>query len=87
MPLLIDQHTGSVTYIETIHGDSFFFKTADAVEFFKLIFHFATKTIFIIFLRFFSCEICKKKNMEYLFLDSNDICIWISRFNHAGLNN
>jgi len=33
MPLLIDQHTGSVTYIETIHGDSFFFKTADAVEF------------------------------------------------------
>ncbi len=30
MPLLIDQHTGSVTYIETIHGDSFFFKIADA---------------------------------------------------------
>jgi len=30
MPLLIDQHTGSVTYIETIHGDSFFFKIANA---------------------------------------------------------
>ncbi len=30
MLLLIDQHTGSVTYIETIHDDSFFFKTAYA---------------------------------------------------------
>ena len=30
-PLLIDQHTGSVTYIETVHDDSFFiFKLADA---------------------------------------------------------
>ena len=85
MLLLIDQHTGSVTYIETIHGDSFFFKIADAVEF--LIFHFATKTIFIIFLRFFSCEICKKKNVEYLFLDFDDLCIFISWINYAGLNN
>ena len=34
MPLLIDQHTGSATYIETIHDDSFYFDTADAVDFF-----------------------------------------------------
>lgn len=34
MPLLIDQHTGSATYIETIHDVSFFIISADAVEFF-----------------------------------------------------
>ena len=34
MPLLIDQHIGSVTYIETIHDDSFLIQLADAVEFF-----------------------------------------------------
>ncbi len=48
MPLLIDQHTGSAIYIETIHDDSFFiFRIADAkLRFFDLAFFgFLKKTI------------------------------------------
>ena len=61
MPLLIDQHTGSAIYIETIRDDSFFiFTIADAVEFFLKV---STRVILEILVKYQKTPIFEMKKI------------------------